>query len=274
MLSIPTIVIALFGISASLASTETQCTPQFSPLELQEHLLEACEPLNHTGKHNLNTPCGVEASIQMQCIYSASPEKAALPDYEFPFRNTPMVSNATLRDCLCQTHIFEIIKACSACNKAHGGLEGFGWETDDSYDSARSTYCAASATPTLNFADFMSSALASRETKHAHSTKCSSFSDPAGSATDVAVYYTPSIPLSVANRVALPMPTETGQNATSYTSLYVSDGQIMPTPTTGHEHGGHRNKKGQDNATSTAGAVPTARLAVGALGFAAMAVVL
>lgn len=252
----------------SSASPSPKCTP-VSDVDLHEHLLEACEPLNSTGHRSLDTHCGQEASIQMQCLYQASPSNASLPDYEFPFRKTPLASNTTQRDCLCQTHIFDMIKGCSACNRANGGRIGFGWEEEESYDDARSAYCAASSTPTLNFADFMRLALESGHTSLAEPTACSSTSASADSPTAAFASYTSSVPLSAAGYVAL-----LEGNATSYTSLYTSDGQIVPTPvgsTTAHGH-----KKGQQKSTSTvdAGSVPTARFGVGVLGLAAVAAML
>lgn len=255
-------------LAAPNTSPNTNCTP-VTDVGLHEHLLEACEPFNATGHRSLDTPCGLEASIQMQCLYQTSPQNASLPDYEFPFRKSPLASNVTQRDCLCQTHIFDAIKGCSACNKAYGGRLGFGWEEEESYDDARSAYCIASSTPTLNFADFMRSALETGHTKTVQETRCSVTSAP--SMTAASDYYTPSVPLSIAAHVA-----RLEGNDTSYTSLFTSDGQIVPTPLSGVASATHHgNQKGQDKATSTStesgGAAPTAGLAAGILGFAVAA---
>lgn len=270
-----TLSLLLAPIQATLAAPNTNpntnCTPVNDDVDLHEHLLEACEPFNSTGHRSLDTPCGLEASIQMQCLYQATPYNASLPDYEFPFRKSPLASNMTQRDCLCQTHVFDAIKGCSACNKAYGGRLGFGWEEEESYDSVRITYCAASSTPTLNFADFMRSALQSGHTNTVQETRCSVTSAP--SMTAASAYYIASVPLSIAGYVA-----RLEGNDTSYSSLYTSDGQIVPTPMSGVASATHHgNQKGQDKATSTStstesgGAAPTAGCAAGVLGLAAAA---
>jgi len=91
-----------------------------------------------------------------------------------------------------------------------------------------STYCAASATPTIGGTDFIVSFLNPSSGPLAAAFTPSSFSDPIGNRTDVSLYYTPSATGSAAWIVA--MPTISGNSrSVSYSSVNTVSGQIVPT---------------------------------------------
>ena len=158
-----------------------------------------------SGVPDLNVPCNAYTLLTAKCVFGNNVTMGQV------FGNNPaglgnwhQQSNATQRDCVCGSQLFNQLQGCMACEKAHGINEfdgNSGYLPAPYISSISSAYCAASSTPTEGFADFIyqwaaqtnSPQLSSIESAGSAQEKTSTFSDPIGNKTAVSLYFTPSV---------------------------------------------------------------------------------
>ncbi|KAM0719083.1 hypothetical protein Q7P37_004988 [Cladosporium fusiforme] len=267
------IALAVAGASANVFNKRQLFdVPSEGPEEaFNDHVSQVCSPRTSTGHMDLNAPCNALLTIQYQCSYGSSvPDILQEPDTEDDMEDTPtLLSKETQRDCICQSQHNDMISGCLACFKEHGSTEPGLDATADDIFTIMDKYCKADEPPTKDY--FMAIYEIAENADKSSSTEVSStstapatFSDPIGNATDVSLYFTPSVTGTAAYMPVLPTAESSGANAT-YTSVSTSDGQIVPTAAGGDSGDG----SGSDNASATesdSGAVQTAMAQVGAMG--------
>ena len=190
---------------------------------------DVCLPTNSTGFPDLNAPCNAWSRIQQLCVYGEQIrsilDSADLNDYsQVGTGDMKEHSPGYQRDCICSSQQFDQMRGCMACYDAHGGDSQAIFEPQ-AIESFSSSYCAASATPTVGYPSAILGVIGgAEETGSASSGLSSSNSGSIGTQTDVSMYYTAAASGSDAWDVVLP----TGSSAT-FSNLSTSDGQIVPT---------------------------------------------
>jgi len=227
--------------SASVLRRQVHCSNPGSfqcEQEIQNYLSEVCMPINATGGPDFNAPCVAAQLIEFECMYGSRGVDFVLGNdpngASYSEQAPPLLSNATQRDCLCESQFFNEVQGCLDCYTAHGG-EAFGDGINTKQlSSMRSSYCAVTNTPTQGLAEVLYSLVPT--TSSASSSATSTFSDPIGNKTAVSYYFTPSVTGSAAWSVAeatmsASNMTAVGSSGTSTTSMsvFTSNGQIVPT---------------------------------------------
>lgn len=209
--------------SASDPSPSDQSGPDSALNNETNYLYSVCLPTNDTGYPVFDAPCNAIQAIEAECMYGSAGLPFALSlssSYGSNEANTPNeLDNSTQRDCACQSQLFIELQGCLDCFKAHGApsevLAGFPQSSD--VTSLSSSYCAASATPTLDLGDVFVQAVATNTSDMVSATASStSYSDPVGNVTDISAYFTPSVMGSSVYAVA--QTTDTPSNSTSMAS--------------------------------------------------------
>ncbi|KAK5691738.1 hypothetical protein LTR17_025598 [Elasticomyces elasticus] len=233
--------------SASSLKRQLQCGGDPFSDDCEQHesdyLQQVCMPINATGYPDTNAPCIQVQAITYECIYGPAGLQSLLGNDSsstYSEEDTPVLSNNTQRECVCQSQFFNILQGCNDCYNAHGA------SGDDSvlgdiapsfFASASSSYCAVTNTPTLGFAEVLYNF--ATETPASTATP-SSFSDPIGNQTAVSYYYTPSLTGSAAYVIAQATgsassgsvsgsQTASGSGASETASVATSNGQIVAT---------------------------------------------
>lgn len=207
------------------------------------------------------------------------------------------------RACLCSSRFAEMTLGCGICCEKHGSepIVGFnhGLTANETVQNEiMKQYCDLDAEPTKEslgkaFENAVGSSpdaslRGAKSSAAASPSSSSSFSfyDPIGNATDVSLYFTPSVAGSSAYVVAMPTlsASDDGKRHTNawftYTSLPTSGGQIVPTADAASATDEDENAESVGGTTTAAaGAVQTAMaysgLGIGAFGIvAAMAAAL
>jgi len=291
--------------SASETSYDPNPFPEDSPSELAEakRLADACYPRSLT-QIDWEAPCPAVQVIQAECTWG--PEAGQkLKDMLTKSLNGEEPTAGISEDweqqpldiqraCLCSSSFAEMVLGCGACFEGHGAspaeLPTY-WANNNATAVRAFTelYCKADVEITDDIGmeafdillgqsdseDYSGSTISSSATATA--------SDTLGTATDVSLYFTP----SVSNAYTVDMPTASSsadqtQHANAwytYTSLSTSDGLIVPTAFDGKRvtasppasgSGADATASGGSTATAAAGAMQTA-VGAGALGFAALA---
>jgi hypothetical protein len=227
-------ILALFASlsTASLLGHDVPKSCKKDPNSMQcefDYLDSVCQPDWMSGEDwTANAPCNVQGYLFYACQYGQQLH-ANKTGVKIP--NGPMQSNNTQRLCICESQYFEAVEGCMDCYKAHGASEGFGFALPHSLiSSMSSTYCAATATPTLGLSDFQLSFMEKPQFKSLFSSNTakatSTFSDPLGNKTDVSLYYTG----AATGSAALDIGKFTG--TASPTTTAIEKGQIVETAST------------------------------------------
>lgn len=254
------------------------------------HISNTCSPWDDSGVLDWNAPCNALTAIQYDCHFGPG-TKDLIPNREVGekleegdevtimqvLESVPdMLPLDAQRACICQSQHNDMLDGCMACAKAHGGNENLHWVSDSRIQDAMETYCDAEFPATVDYiAYYMMYIVPYMDDMPVEST---TYSDPIGSATDVSLYFTPSMTGTEAYVPALPTPQSSGGNIT-FTSTRVSSGQIIPTAS-GSEVVESSDaastdvaESGSESATVEAAAMPTAMAqsgAIGVLGLAAL----
>lgn len=236
-------------------------------------------PTNSTGGVDYNAPCNAYYAIYGQC----SEGSTAFWDQQIDQNgdgdsSSPQVSNATERTCICESQFWDQFAGCQACQKDHGAPEGF-WLPDDFVSSWSSGYCAATATPTLEFGDNLASIIPTSLSSAANAVlNATVASDPISNKTAVSYYFTPSVTGSAAYIVA-----EATGSASSSMSVMTSNGQIVATATGARTVGSSSSASGTATGTASGASASStgsgagkkeAGAFAGVLGIAALVVLL
>jgi hypothetical protein len=249
--TILTVLAAASGASSLKRQVRGCTTVDDCDSEVAAYLDSMCSATNATGYPDRDVPCNQVEVISLECMWGAN----GLADWNGennvdhdPTSNSAMFSNATQRDCVCQSDYFQLITACNNCYMAHGGPAPVAIDVA----SASSSYCAITNSPTLRLGDWLDSLTSQFSSS---SINFNTFSDPIGNNTAVSKYYTPSITGSaawiVAEATVTPSSGEATASASYSTSLATSGGQIVATAA--QATGSLRaTKSGVANATTTA----------------------
>lgn len=271
----------------------------------------ACQPPPSAsgGQIDWSIPCWAANAIQMQCNFG--PEALEWFKDASTNRNLdPHLTNQWVpqppelaRACLCSSRFAEMTLGCGICCEKHGSepIVGFnhGLTANETVQNEiMKQYCDLDAEPTKEslgkaFENAVGSSpdaslRGAKSSAAASPSSSSSFSfyDPIGNATDVSLYFTPSVAGSSAYVVAMPTlsASDDGKRHTNawftYTSLPTSGGQIVPTADAASATDEDENAESVGGTTTAAaGAVQTAMaysgLGIGAFGIvAAMAAAL
>jgi hypothetical protein len=264
------------------AGFSLNCDPNNFECQRREmiYFTEICMPTNETGFPDFNAPCNAVSAIELECIYGASglatwlAELQGSTDSSYGIDDsTPMLSNTTQRDCICQSQIFNGMTGCTDCYLKHGmsqadyANEGPAFEPS-LISSFSSSYCAATNTPTLGFQDvaynIASTFLTATATDVSSSALTSTFTDPLGNNTAVSLYFTPSVTGTAAYVVAEATVTPSNGTVTSGSSTSESvatnsAGQIVATAAASNA-----GTSGSGNGTSGSGSASASGTSSGA----------
>jgi hypothetical protein len=183
--------LAFAGTNAALLSKR-----QYSAAE--EHLNNVCQPIDESGARDFSAPCNAVYSIQYECSFGPAggamirgPPQGDDDDDVEP----DMQPNETQRVCFCQSEIRDMLDGCMKCMKAHGGVEGEDWWNSSLIDPAMDTYCDASTPATIDFNNFIFDRVQGGEASATEASEAdyTTYSDSVGNATDVSLYFTPSV---------------------------------------------------------------------------------
>lgn len=275
--------LAVAGASASLFKRQLWDVPEEGSEEAFNRQIEqVCRPSNttsFTATPDLNAPCNALMVIQYQCLYGPGMlDYIIRPEAVGEDREEPtLLSNETQRDCICQSQHTDMLKGCMACFKEHGSTDSEMDVTEDKIQSIMDDYCKADNVPTQSFDMVFYDSFEDDEedessTISSASAASTTFSDPLNNATDVSLYFTPSVTGSAAYMPAIPTPESSGVNA-SYTSVSTSGGQIVPTAAgasgsgSESEQSSGSEESGSASATeSDSGAMQTAMAQAGVFG--------
>jgi hypothetical protein len=276
--------LAFAGANASILHKRQGYTSD-STSDFADHISDVCMALDESGKGDMNLPCNQIISIQYQCIGGSelgeSWRNPSNDEEDVSDEEQAMLPNEAQRVCICQSQHNNVMKGCVECQKAHGGLAPEDWISDDQMKEIMDKYCDADTPATQPYAIAIAQALRFMGPQWGEiiSPNSTTYSDPIGSATDVSLYFTPSVTGTPAYIPALP--TGSVSNMT-YTSSSTSGGLIVPTAVGGEKDGSSGGEEesssggssgGSETASSDGGAMQTAMAhpgALGALGFAAM----
>jgi hypothetical protein len=185
-------------LALAFASTNAALLSKRQYSEAEEHLNNVCQPIDESGARDFSAPCNAMYSIEYECSFG--PAGGAMirgpPHGDDDDEVEPsMQPNETQRVCICQSQIRDMMDGCMKCNKAHGGLEGEDWFASSLIDSAMDTYCNTSAPATVAFNDFIFERVEGGEASatEASEAEYTTYSDSVGNATDVSLYFTPSV---------------------------------------------------------------------------------
>jgi hypothetical protein len=296
--------------SPSETSYDPSPFPQESPEDLAEakRLAEACYPRSLT-QIDWEAPCPAAQVIQAECTWGPEAGKKLKDMLTKSFNGEEPTAGIEedweqqpldlQRACLCSSSFAEMVLGCGACFEGHGAgpaeLPTY-WANNNAtaVQAFTELYCKADVEATDDIGmqafdillgqsdseDFSGSTSSSSSSSSATATA----SDKLGTATDVSLYFTP----SVSNAYTVDLPTASSsadqtQHANAwytYTSLSTSDGLIVPTafdgkrvtasPPAASGSGADASGSGGSTATAAAGAMQTA-VGAGALGLAALA---
>ena len=191
------------------------------------HLDSVCQPGMSSASVDFNAPCNVWTYLLLACAYG---QKIPVDKFGLEMPKGPMQSNSSQRLCVCESQYWAAAQGCSDCYKAHGAGEDVGLALPHTLiSSMSSSYCAATATPTLGLVEFQASFVEKPQFKSLFSSNTakptSTFSDPIGNKTAVSLYYTG----LATGSTALNIGEFTG--TVSPTTTNVEKGQIVPTAT-------------------------------------------
>lgn len=272
--------LAFAGANASLLNKRQAYTTD-AHNDFSEHLDNVCYTA-HDNDRDMTLPCNQIMVIQAECMYGPEQGKAARNEFQRTSPEEPtMLPFEAQRVCICQSQHTDIMKGCSDCNKAHGGLEGEDWISNSKIQEFMDKYCDVGYTPTDSYSDFIFKEIGEEEDMDSTSTAATTYSDPVGTSTDVSLYFTPAVTGSSAWEPAL---TTGSVGNITYTSTRTSDGQIVPTASgmkqqqssggdEASRSGSESDSDSSETASSDSGALQTAMAhpgALGALGLAAM----
>lgn len=267
-----------------------------------DNVCKACQPPPSTSNGHIDwsMPCWAARAISVQCSYGPEGlelfEKAQQNPGELTFGRgwwpqPPDVERA----CMCSSQFAEMALGCATCWEKHGADAEYIHDqaltaNATAMDEMMALYCDVDLTPTEDSQNDAMDEVLQDGGVLGESETSATFDDPIGTSTDVSFYFTPSVTGSSAYVVAMPTANSTSGREHSnawytYTSLSISDGQIVPTAAakaneendedSGAGANGNSNSEG-DTTTAAAGAVQTAMaypgVGVGALGFVMMAV--
>lgn len=297
------------GAPSSQTSSQPDPFPEDSQEELEEakRLASACYPRSNT-QIDWEAPCPAVQVIQAECTWGPDAGKR-LKDMLTRSMNGEEPGSISedweqqpldiQRACLCSSSFAEMVLGCGACLEGHGAgpsdIPTY-WANSNATAVQEFTklYCAADVELTdengskafdilLGQDEYVPGSSSSSVSTTATATP----SDRIGTATDVSLYFTP----SVSSAYTVDMPTasssadQTHANAWyTYTSLSTSDGLIVPTAfnakkvtasPSASQSGADATGTGGSTATAEAGAIQTAMahsgFGAGALGLAALA---
>lgn len=229
--------------------------------ELSDNADELCQPKNSTGSPDFSAPCNVIIALQTQCIYG--PQAA---DYVALSKDDDRWNDAadwntqppeTQRDCLCQSQFFDQLSGCQKCYEANDsnffeyaaafvGMErGFASYVEEDY-------CAASATPSVGWGEFVFSAAVAASPTGSASSPASTVTEVTATETDVSLYFTGSVPGSSVWSISQPTPVS---GNVTYTSLNTESGMIKPTAVaSAGDDEREENSNGDSNESTSSGA--------------------
>lgn len=203
-----------------------------------EHLqsyAEVCFPNTTSEEPDFNAPCNVYAAIEAQCLLGPSGlELLTRPSLEgitnllqggaLPQTIGPVAQRA----CVCQSQYLDSVAGCNACSVR---MSVYSQEYADRYESLVAStmdeYCRVDNTPSKLFLELVAEAVMADPAQWLD-TQLSTTSS-VGTATDVSLYYTMSVPGSSA--YSIPFPTPGNDSYQTFTSLRTSGGYIIPTAT-------------------------------------------
>ena len=236
---------------------------QFSPHNA--YISEICMPLNTSGYPDMDAPCNEVVAIELQCLYGPDPGLAAFysafsngsqssstsssnpvdvddhqqaQTHEEASAMPAQQSNATQQVCICESQFWNMLDGCTTCQRRHGSSDIVNFLGHGYIAHMSSAYCAASATPSLDFTNFLASyvnpvSLPASIKTAAHAVSTRPFSDPLTHRTAVSDYFTPSVTGSVAWIVAEQSGTAGTSGPGTFAVANTVSGQIVPTGTTG-----------------------------------------
>jgi hypothetical protein len=167
--------------------------------ELDDYLSEVCEPADQSGARDWSAPCNAVISIQYECMYGAAGAKyirtPPQDQHEEDEDKLPEQPDEAQRICFCQSQFKDQIVGCMKCHKAHGGVEGSDWFSENLIDPAVKEYCNTSQPADESFGDFFLDhvSFGDGSTTESAGAQSSTFSDPIENKTDVSLYFTPSV---------------------------------------------------------------------------------
>lgn len=163
------------------------------------YLDSVCSPPTANASLDLTYPCNQQTILREQCTYGKTLDQiwnTTSGDWaKNPGDGWTAQSVENQRLCACESDFFDTLAGCSDCYSTHGATIDL--YDEDAVSSISSSYCAASATPTVGLEkmlakygnDTASSVLSVASDKASTST----FSDPMMGSTAVSYYYTPAV---------------------------------------------------------------------------------
>lgn len=271
------IALAIAGTSASSIDQLLQAPAAGSEEDFNEQVSQICLPRNSSNLPDQNAPCNALMAIQLRCIYGSDALEIISGSQDVDTREPRKLPVDTQRTCICSSQHTDMVLGCFACFKEHGSTDPEIGTDPDKVQSFMEDYCDVNK-PARDYANAIIELAPEDEedissTASSESSAATTFSDPIGNATDVSLYYTPSVTGTPAYMPGIPTPESSGASAT-YTSTSISDGQIVPTAVANEneaagseESGSGSEATGSGTSTeSDSGAVQTAMAQVGAAG--------
>ena len=170
--------------------------------ELQ-HLNSICIPEDTNATTALSFPCIEHSIISEQCYYGRpfaevwnARSGTSISNDETAKWKPQSPSNQRL--CVCESHFFDTLVGCGACYQAHGAGPGF-YYPEHAVSSTSSSYCAATATPSVGMHGMLQSwdhdrpEATSVLSSIVAAAKTTTYSDPLAGSTAVYLYYTPTV---------------------------------------------------------------------------------
>lgn len=275
--------------------------------ELKRALL-VCYPLVGDTELDWSAPCPAVRMIESECTWGPGARKQLQDFYSkssTPSNNvgyTPFQSDEWAqqppeiqRACICSSQYTDLVLGCGACFDSHGidpaiAATYLATTNTTAVQAFAKAYCDADEVPTDDVTSLAFELLAGQadDASESSSSASATASDRLGTATEVSLYFTP----SVSSAYTVDMPTasssanQTHTNAWyTYTSLSTSDGLIVPTafderrvtasPPDASQSSTDATEAGGSTATAAAGAMQTAMahsgFGAGAFGLAALA---
>jgi hypothetical protein len=187
-------------LEQSMNCTENPYTSFCLGLELI-YLNEVCAPPTSNTSLDLTFPCNQNNVLYNECVFGrtfAEVWNTTSGEWVKDLgEGWTQQSIGNQRLCACESQFFPTLVGCTECWQAHGSnVEAF---NATAASSISSSYCAASATPTVGLEKVMAAfyngsaadALSGGDAKATYSV--SAFSDPLKGSTAVSYYYTPSV---------------------------------------------------------------------------------
>lgn len=285
---------------AASTPTDEAVTPESHSGDPSEEEGEmACYP-GWTGKKkpDWTAPCAAVQAIQAQCswgpdalewVQNQVQSRMEGEEPEFLPDTWEQQPPELVRACYCSSQYAEMVLGCGACLEGHGIDPEAGSGMTSNTTAMRKwseLFCDVDASPTQEDMSEAFEIALGHDPAVVPMSVTSTASNTLGNATDVSLYFTPSV--SSAYVVAMATATSNGNHSNAwftYTSLSTSDGQIVPTAIAEKGTGGDgadgsqgsadATESGSGTATAAAGAMQTAMaysgFGAGALGFAMLA---